>query len=244
MKLALDHVVVAARDLDEGVAWCEAHLGIAPGPGGRHDFMGTHNRLFSIQSAQFSRAYFEIIAIDPAAPAPGRPRWFDLDRPALQAALVAGPQLVHWVARTENIALALAEARAAGLDCGDVLQAQRDTDRGTLRWRITVRPDGRRLMRGAMPTLIEWLGAHPVDAMLASGVELEQVVLAGCPSAIAAGLPAAVETAPPTVPLAASPTAAAAAIGAQAGARAAAPITLTLRTPRGQVRLESLAGEF
>lgn len=239
MKLALDHVVVAARDLDEGVAWCEARLGIAPGPGGKHGFMGTHNRLFSIQSAQFPRAYFEIIAIDPAAPAPDRPRWFDLDRPAMQAALVAGPQLVHWVARTGSVALALAEARAAGVDCGDVLQAQRDTERGTLNWRITVRPDGRRLMRGAMPTLIEWSGAHPVDAMPASGVELEQVVLAGCPPAIAAALPAAVETAP-TTPL---PMAPASAIGAQAGARVAVPITLTLRTPRGQVRLESLASE-
>ena len=239
MKLALDHVVVAARDLDEGAAWCEAQLGITPGPGGKHDFMGTHNRLFSIQSAQFPRAYFEIIAIDPAAPAPGRPRWFDLDRPALQAALLAGPQLVHWVARTENVALALAEARAAGVDCGEVLQAQRDTDRGTLRWRITVRPDGRRLMRGAMPTLIEWSGAHPVEAMPASGVELERVVLVECPSAIAAGLPAAVETAPLTAP----PMAAASAIGAPAGARVAVPITLTLRTPRGQVRLESLSSE-
>lgn len=235
MKLTLDHVVVAARDLDEGVAWCEAQFGITPGPGGKHGFMGTHNRLFSIQSARFPRAYFEIIAIDPAVPAPDRLRWFDLDRPALQAALLAGPQLVHWVARTENIALALAEARAAGVDCGEVLQAQRDTDRGTLRWRITVRPDGRRLMRGAMPTLIEWSGAHPVDAMPASGVELEQVVLAGCPSAIAVALPAAVETAPPA--------AAASATGASADARLAVPITLMLRTPRGLGRLESLASE-
>ena len=239
MKLALDHVVVAARNLDDGVAWCEAQFGMVPGPGGQHGFMGTHNRLFSIQSAQFPRAYFEIIAIDPAAQAPGRPRWFDLDRPVLRAALVAGPQLVHWVARTENIALALAEARAAGVDCGEVLQAQRDTDRGTLRWRITVRPDGRRLMRGAMPTLIEWSGAHPVDAMPASGVELQKVVLAGCVPAIAASLPAAVETAPTTL----SPAAAASAVGAPSDARLGVPITLTLRTPRGQVRLESLASE-
>jgi catechol 2,3-dioxygenase-like lactoylglutathione lyase family enzyme len=239
VKLALDHVVVAARDLDEGVAWCEAQLGITPGPGGKHGLMGTHNRLFSIQSARFPRAYFEIIAIDPAVPAPDRLRWFDLDRPALQAALLAGPQLVHWVARTENIALALAEARAAGVDCGEILQAQRDTDRGTLSWRITVRRDGRRLMRGAMPTLIEWSGAHPVDAMPASGVELEQLVLAGCPSAIAAGLPAAVETVPPTLP----PLVAASTTGAHAGARVAVPIALTLRTPRGQVRLEALASE-
>jgi hypothetical protein len=30
----LDHLVVAARTLDEGVAWCEATLGVTPGPGG------------------------------------------------------------------------------------------------------------------------------------------------------------------------------------------------------------------
>jgi hypothetical protein len=61
--------------------------------------MGTHNRLFSIASARFARAYFEIIAIDPAAPPPARSRWFDLDAPALREALARGPQLIHWVAR-------------------------------------------------------------------------------------------------------------------------------------------------
>ena len=105
MKLAIDHVVVAARTLDEGVAWCKAQLGITPGPGGKHAFMGTHNRLFSIQSVQFPRAYFEIIAIDRSAPAPRRPRWFDLDQPALHAELLSGrnscigwraPRTSHW----------------------------------------------------------------------------------------------------------------------------------------------------
>ena len=221
MKLALDHVVVAARRLEEGVAWCEAVLGITPGPGGQHVFMGTHNRLFSIASATFPRAYFEIIAIDPNAIAPGRPRWFDLDQPAIQAALAGGPKLVHWVARTHNLALAHDEARSAGIDCGEVLQAERETDRGTLTWRITVRPDGRRLMAGAVPTLIEWSGVHPVDTMPPSGVQLEQVVLAGLPPALVKALPTA----------------------AQTSADAAAPITLTLSTPRGKVRLEAPAGE-
>jgi hypothetical protein len=31
--------------------------------------------------------YLEIIATDPEAPAPGRPRWFGLDQPALREAV-------------------------------------------------------------------------------------------------------------------------------------------------------------
>ena len=95
MSAALDHLVVVAATLDEGVAWCERTLGITPGPGGQHPLMGTHNRLFSITSPDFPLAYFEIIAIDPAAPDPGRRRWFDMDDAALQERVRReGPQLV------------------------------------------------------------------------------------------------------------------------------------------------------
>jgi hypothetical protein len=68
---AVDHLVVAAATLEQGVAWCEATLGVTPGPGGRHALMGTHNRLLNLGSAAFPHSYLEIIAIDPEAPAPG-----------------------------------------------------------------------------------------------------------------------------------------------------------------------------
>ena len=87
MRLALDHLVLAARSLAEGLEWCEASFGLRPEAGGQHVFMGTHNRVFSIASAAFPRAYVEIIAINPGLPAPGRARWFDLDDPALQRTL-------------------------------------------------------------------------------------------------------------------------------------------------------------
>ncbi|MBC8058867.1 MAG: VOC family protein, partial [Rhizobiales bacterium] len=104
MRLALDHLVLAAQTLGEGLDWCERAFGIRPDAGGRHDFMGTHNRVFAIGSAAFPRAYFELIAIDPGAPAPAHPRWFDLDDPALQQSLAKrGPQLVHWVARCDGV---------------------------------------------------------------------------------------------------------------------------------------------
>ena len=63
----LDHLVVMANTLDEGVAWCEATLGVTPGPGGEHPLMGTHNRLLRIDSDAFSRAYLELIAINSKA---------------------------------------------------------------------------------------------------------------------------------------------------------------------------------
>lgn len=178
MSSALDHLVVAARTLDEGVAWCEATLGVTPLAGGKHALMGTHNRLLSIASPEFPRAYLEIIAIDPDAPDPGRARWFDLDDPQVRQSINQGPRLLHWVARVDAIAAALAYWRELGLDAGEVLQASRSTPRGELRWQIAVRSDGQRLLGGALPLLIEWGDVHPADAMPASGVRLRSISVA------------------------------------------------------------------
>lgn len=173
MTAALDHLVVVAATLDEGVDWCERTLGITPGPGGQHALMGTHNRLFSIATDDFPLAYFEIIAIDPAAPAPGRQRWFDMDDAALQQRVRRyGPQLAHWVARVDDASRSVAALRAQGIDRGEVLTASRPTPRGLLQWQITVRPDGQRLYDGLLPTLIQWGAMHPAAGMPASAVTL------------------------------------------------------------------------
>lgn len=173
MNAQLDHLVVIAATLDEGVAWCEATLGITPGPGGQHALMGTHNRLFSIASPAFPLAYFEIIAIDPTAPAPARRRWFDMDDPGLQERVRRqGPQLAHWVARVGDAQAAVASLLSLGVDRGEVLQASRPTPAGLLQWQITVRDDGQRLYEGCLPTLIQWGAVHPAAAMPASGVTL------------------------------------------------------------------------
>lgn len=178
MSCALDHLVLAARSLEEGVAWCERTLGIHPGAGGRHALMGTHNRVFSIASPAFPRAYFEVVAIDPDAPPPGRARWFDLDDAGLQAELAHGPRLVHWVARCDDIDATLTALAPSGVAVGRVLQASRATPEGELRWRITVPDDGRRPLGGALPLLIEWQGPHPTDSLPASGVTLTSLALA------------------------------------------------------------------
>jgi hypothetical protein len=181
----VDHLVVVADSLAQGVVWCEETLGITPGPGGEHPLMGTHNRLFSVAGPAFPRAYFEIIALQPGVTprrAAGTHRWFDMDDRELQARVASeGPQLVHFVASVSGVVSAAQALAALGLDRGSVLEVSRQTATALLQWRITVRDDGQRLFYGGLPTLIQWgeagedpaRAAHPLDAMPASGVALE-----------------------------------------------------------------------
>lgn len=171
----VDHLVVAAETLDEGVQWCEAVLGVTPRAGGEHTFMGTHNRLLKIDSATYPRAYFEIIAVNPEAKAPARPRWFDLDDPQLREAVRQQPRLVHFVASTTEASSALKALQRLGIERGPLVPAERPTPEGLLRWQISVREDGQRLFYGALPTLIEWGDAHPADAMPSSGLALQSL---------------------------------------------------------------------
>lgn len=178
MSARLDHLVVLADTLAQGVAWCEATLGVVPAPGGQHPLFGTHNRLLALGGAAFAQAYLEIIAIDPAAGEPGRTRWFDMDDQRLRRQVRAqGPQLIHWVARVPELARAAAAWAALGLERGAVLPASRMTPRGLLEWQITVREDGQRLLDGCLPTLIQWGAVHPADALPASGIALESLSL-------------------------------------------------------------------
>ncbi len=188
MNAALDHLVVTATTLAQGVQWCEAVLGVTPGPGGAHALMGTHNRLFNIASERFPQAFFEILAIDPAAPPPGRARWFGLDTIDPGAA----PRLRHFVARSGAVDAQTTALRAAGLDIGPAIAASRDTPQGRLTWRLTVRDDGRLLAGGALPTLIDWgRTPHPTSNMPACGVTLRALTLRGLAPAISQmlGLP-------------------------------------------------------
>jgi len=151
---------LAARDLDQGTAWLEDRVGVALAAGGRHARMGTHNRLLGLGE----NLYLELIAIDPLAPPPGRPRWFELDR---SQDLPSGrPRLVHWVARCEDIR---SEAGASIENLGEILSMER----GDYRWRITVPPDGHLPGAGLVPTLIQWdVPFHPAGRLPESGCRL------------------------------------------------------------------------
>jgi hypothetical protein len=218
VSATVDHLVIAAASLDQGVAWCETTLGITPGPGGKHPLMGTHNRLLKIATEAFPDAYLEIIAIDPAAPQSGRARWFGLDDAGLQARLLAGPRLIHVVARTSALGSDRQALLAAGFDPGVSVRAGRDTPQGPLAWQIVVRDDGVLLCGGALPTLIEWQGRHPAQAMADSGVTLRALRWAGLPPPAHRALQL---------------------LGVTAGEGAAPAWRAVLDTPRGEVVLSS-----
>ncbi|OJY20225.1 MULTISPECIES: VOC family protein [unclassified Pandoraea] len=164
--LKLDHLVVAAQTLEAGEAHVIEQLGlteVVPQRGGKHARMGTHNSLLGL----WGGAYLEIIAIDPEAPPPDRPRWFGLDDEAVQARLERGPYLAHWVARVE---------RPRSLPRWQAQYPQRlapvmAMQRGALSWRIGVPDDGslpawQGAGQGLLPTLIQWDSAqHPSDAL-------------------------------------------------------------------------------
>ena len=152
--LTLDHIVVTASDLERGVDHAEHRLNQPLLLGGRHEAMGTHNRLLSLGPD----AYFEVIAIDPEGTAPNQPRWFNLD------ARGEGAGLTHWAARCADLDAALA---AAPDGCGTPWELQR----GDLRWRMAVPTSGQTPFDGLFPALIEWESAPPI--LEDTGVRLE-----------------------------------------------------------------------
>lgn len=157
----LDHIVVAAQTLDEGSAYVEQALGLATSPGGKHLKMGTHNRLLNLGGG----VYLEVIAIDPQGIPPDRPRWFGLDSQAMREKLEAGPRLIHWVARTDDIHGALERVP----ELGHVHRMSR----GDLSWDITIPDDGSLLEGGLVPTLISWGDTpHPTTRLPDAGCRL------------------------------------------------------------------------
>lgn len=188
MKTQIDHLVIVAKTLEQGVQWCEATLGVTPGPGGEHALYGTHNRLLKIATPAHPLAYLEIIAINPGAKrsaAATTQRWFDMDDAVLQAAVATAPRLVHFVASTDEIQAARIALKAQGIERGPAMQASRHSRRGVLQWQITVREDGQRMFNGALPSLIQWgkptdaepLRLHPRNSLPRSGVSLQRMAV-------------------------------------------------------------------
>jgi hypothetical protein len=118
--------------------------------------MGTWNRLLSLGPAE----YLEVIAIDPDAPPPGRPRWFRLDDHR------GAPRLSNWIVRTDDLDAALDQAPAGAGRPADLA-------RGDYRWRLALTDDGRLPYDDCFPALIQWQGtAHPARALPDRGCRL------------------------------------------------------------------------
>ncbi len=167
----LDHIVVAAKTLDEGRAWARETLGVDAIGGGKHDGLATHNALVRLNVNR----YLEIIAIDPDADAPTFPRWFGLDTEEVRERVAHGPRLVAWVARCEGVSDAIDQlAKTPGYAANVV----RPASRADFRWRFAFTPDGARIADGALPHLIQWdCDVQPCDRLPLSDVALTALML-------------------------------------------------------------------
>lgn len=162
MQTQFDHLVVGAATVAEGVAYVEAELGVRLPAGGEHPRMGTHNHLMQLSESTF----FEVIAINPAAPPPTQPRWFGLDDPFVRTRLQQRPQLLTWVVNTPNLEAVQAHSVAPlGVITPQV--------RGNLEWLMTIPVDGHLPGAGLIPTVIQWqVAGHPARGMADLGCHL------------------------------------------------------------------------
>ena len=155
MKTEIDHLVIGAETLSQGVEYIKHSLGVDMPYGGVHVKMGTHNHLMQIGEGLF----LEIIAINPDIEAPKRPRWFGLDDPFVRQRLAIQPTLLTWVVNTCNLSKLIQQA---GYSLGNSELIRR----GELSWNFGLPDDGRLIAGGILPYAIEWhTGKHPAANM-------------------------------------------------------------------------------
>ncbi len=167
MHNRIDHFAIGAASLDQGVSAMRAELGVEVPAGSKHDAMSTHNCVMQTGNESF----FELIAIDPDAPDPGRARWFTLDDPNTQQRLAERPRALCWVVGTDDLDSVIA---ASPVDLGEIV----DFQRGDRTWRLTVPRDGSLPEGGLIPAFIAWSpGPHPSTGQQDLDVRLKTVNL-------------------------------------------------------------------
>lgn len=151
---ALDHLLVGASTLQDGIAWLKERTGVLASPGGSHPGLGTWNALASLGPTQ----YLEIIAPDPA-------------QPGIETVYVPGlrdfkePRIAAWAARGADLTTRFVAALPSDLPCEPPRPGARVRRDGTrLAWTLAFprhREEGN--FGGALPFFIEWesLENHP-----------------------------------------------------------------------------------
>ena len=94
-SMQIDHVIWATADLDAAAERLERTHGLRAGGGGRHDGMGTHNRIVPL-----GRGYLELLAVADAEEAAGSA----LGRAVTERLAGVGEGLMGWAVSTDDVA--------------------------------------------------------------------------------------------------------------------------------------------
>lgn len=155
MLTNIDHLVIGAATVAQGVNYVRDYLGVDMPYGGVHVNMGTQNHLMQIGEEIF----LEIIAINPDIEPPKQPRWFGLDDPFVRQRLATQPTLLTWVVNTDNLDKLIRQAMYS-LGNSELIR------RGELSWNFGLPDDGRLIAGGILPYAIEWhTSKHPAANM-------------------------------------------------------------------------------
>ncbi|MGJ3231085.1 MAG: VOC family protein [Oceanicaulis sp.] len=156
--MTLDHLVFAHASLDEGAADVQRRLGVTAEPGGRHERIGTHNRLIGLGSGP----YLEILAPDPDALKPGP------TAARLARLRDGGAALCFQSAHLDELE---GIARAAGFATrGPEDWSRRGANGETLAWRLLF--VSHPALGGADPFFIDWGETRRPSQRLAQAAQL------------------------------------------------------------------------
>jgi hypothetical protein len=150
LNIEIDHILVAAPDLEGGRDYAESIFGTRPVIGGVHPGQGTRNALLGLEDD----TYIEVIAPDPAQPA-------DLPLSRYLASR-SSVQLSWWCARCDELEALQDTIRDAGLDAGSIDPWSRKRPDGEhLSWQLLM-PNVPEL-GAALPFFISWddMAQHP-----------------------------------------------------------------------------------
>ena len=134
MVLGIDHLVIAVADPDAAVDELAGAMGLVAGGGGRHEQLGTFNRLIWLGDS-----FLELIGIfDPVLAAES---W--VGAPA-ERALETGGGLATWAIATDDIDGEIARLRSTSTDLSAPIDGERRrADGEVVRWRLAAaRPLG------------------------------------------------------------------------------------------------------
>ena len=150
----LDHILIGAANLDDGIRAFERATGVTAVRGGRHPSRGTENALVSLGRG----SYIEIIAPQPNAP----PTEFVTQLRALHA-----PAIVGWAVHVVNADDAAKRLAAAGFAASERRPGSRVTPQAaTLEWTTF---DVAKPAIAAAPFFIQWGATTTHPSMTSPG---------------------------------------------------------------------------
>ena len=172
MLLGIDHLVIAVVDPHAAADVLAAALGLTPGGGGRHDRLGTYNRLIWLGDS-----FLELIGVLDGDLV--RASW--IGAPTVRA-LEAGGGLATWAVATDAIDADVGRLRELGSDLAEPVAGERTRPDGrVVRWRLaapaTLGPDLPPFLIEHDPTGAEWTPAERVERATAPG-RLDRLELA------------------------------------------------------------------